>query len=126
MLVRVRVPVITNEVLAGGLVLPLGYCIASGIFTCTANADWVYVKLDTLKRPPERTLRRKWNARTEASAVCSIITCEIVSEKSLSSDNHPPNSHHQREDMHHPPLLGVVAQAFHQRLIHLLLSYGCR
>jgi hypothetical protein len=42
--------------------------------------------------------------------------------------NHPPDSHYQREDMHwhHPPLLSVVAQAFHQRLIRLLLTKALR
>jgi hypothetical protein len=38
---------------------------------------------------------------------------------------HPPDPHHPRKDMHHPALVGVVAQAFHQRVICLLLPYGC-
>jgi hypothetical protein len=39
---------------------------------------------------------------------------------------HPLHSHYHREDMQHPLLLSVVAQAFRQRLVRLLLSYGCR
>jgi hypothetical protein len=56
MLTRVRVRVITNEVFAGSLVLPLGYCNARVVLTCTARDC---VKLDTLKKSPEAHLVEK-------------------------------------------------------------------
>jgi hypothetical protein len=36
MFMRVRVRVISNEVFAGGLILPLGYCSAHVVLPCTA------------------------------------------------------------------------------------------
>jgi hypothetical protein len=56
MRMRVRVQVISNEMFAGGLILPLGYYSARVILTCTAR---VYVKLDTLKRSLEAHLVEK-------------------------------------------------------------------
>ncbi len=56
MLMRGPVRVISNEVFAGSLVLPLGYCSARVVLTCTAR---VCVKLDTLKRSPEAHLVEK-------------------------------------------------------------------
>ena len=50
MFMRVRVRVISNEVFAGGLILPLGYCSAHVVLPCTAM---VCVKLDTVERSPK-------------------------------------------------------------------------
>ncbi len=58
MFMRVRVRVSSTEVLAGGLVLPLG-CNANVVFTGIANAVWVHVKLDSFKRPPKAHLVEK-------------------------------------------------------------------
>ncbi len=56
MLVRVRV--ISNEVFAVGLILPLGYCSAHVVLPCTVTT-MVCVKLDTVKRSPEAHLVEK-------------------------------------------------------------------
>jgi hypothetical protein len=57
-IMRVRVQVNSIEVLAGGMVLPLG-CNADVVFTGSANAVWVHVKLDPLKRSPKAHLAEK-------------------------------------------------------------------
>ncbi len=128
--VRVRVRVVSTEVFAGGLMLPLGDYRAYVVLPCTAM---VCVKLDTVERSPKAHFVEKVecsNRSKRSLLYCNLpvlplnreISEGIVREKSQSS----PDSHYQREDMHHPPLLSVVAQAFHQRLIRLLLTYGCR
>ncbi len=128
---RVRVRVISNEVIAGSLVLPLGYCSARVVLTCTAM---VCVKLDTLKRSPEAHFVEKVECLNRSKRCLLYYNLPVLPlniekfQKGLHVRRvyHPPDSHYQREDMHHPPLLSVIAQAFHQRLIRLLLSYGCR
>jgi hypothetical protein len=81
---RVRVRVISNEVFAGGLILPLGYCSAHVVLPCTAM---VCVKLDTFKRYPELGPEAhfvvKVYARTEAalSALLQFASAPLKIEK---------------------------------------------
>ena len=131
MFMRVRGRVISNEVFAGGLILPLGYCRAHVVLPCTAM---VCVKLDTVKRSTEAQLVEKVkcsNGSKRCLLYCNLPVLPLNIAKFqkglyVRRGNHPPDSHYPREDMYYPPLLGVVAQAFYQRLIRLLLSYGCR
>jgi hypothetical protein len=133
MFLRVRVRVNSTEVLAGGLVLPLG-CNANVVFTGIANAVWLYVKLDSFKRSPKAHLVERvecLDGRKRYLFYCNMPVLPWDIEKLqqgfyVGRVYHPLNSHHQREDMHHPSLLGVVAQAVYQKLKCLLLSYGCR
>ncbi len=133
MFMRVRVRVSSTEVLADGLVLPLG-CNANVVFTGIANAVWVHVKLDSFKRSPKAHLVEKVECLDGSKRYvfhCNMPVLPWDIEKLQQGFYvgilyHSPNSHYQREDMHHPSLLGVVAQALYRRLICLLLSYGCR
>ncbi len=130
--VRVRVRVISNEVFAGGLIVPLGYCSAHVVLPCTTM---VCVKLDAVERSPKASFVEKVecsNRSKRCLLYCNLLVLPLNIEKFqkglyVRRVNHPPDSHYQREDMYHPPWLSVVAQAFHQRLIRLLLSqHGCR
>ncbi len=131
MFMRVRVQVISKEVFAGGLILPLGYCSAHVVLPCTAM---VCVKLHTVKRSPEVHLVEKVECSNRSKRCLLYYNLPVLPlniekfQKGLYVRRvyHPPDSHYQREGMHHPPLLSVIAQAFHQRSICLLLSYGCR
>ncbi len=133
MFMRARVRVNSTEVLAGGLVLPLG-CNANVVFTGIANAAWVHVKLDSFKRSHKAHLVEKVECLDGSKR--HLFYCNMPELpwdiKKLQQGfyvgrvYHPLNSHYQREDMHHPSLLGVVAQAVYQRLICLPLLYGCR
>ncbi len=133
MLKRVRVLVSSTEVLAGGLVLPLG-CNADVVFTGIANAVWVHVKLDWFKRSPKAHPVEKVECLDGSKhylfyCIMPVLRWNIEKlQQGFYGGRvyHPPNFHYQREDMHHPSLLGVVAQAVYQRLICLLLSYCCR
>ncbi len=98
--------------------LPLG-CNANVVFTGIANAVWVHVKLNSFKRSPKAHPVEKVE-RLDGSK-CYLFYCNMPVlpwdiEKLpqgfyVGRVYHSPNSHYQREDMHHPSLLGVVAQA---------------
>ncbi len=128
MFMRVRVRVSSTAVLAGGfkLMLPLG-CNANFVFTGIANAVWVHVKLDLFKRSPKAHLVEKVECLDGSKRYlfyCNMPVLPWDIEPVLPWDieklqqgfyvgrvYHPTNSHYQREDMHNPSLLGVVAQA---------------
>ena len=119
MFMRVRVRVISNEVFAGGLILPLGDCSAYVVLPCTAM---VCVKLDAVERSPKAHFVEKVecsNRSKRCLLYCNLPVLPLNIEKFQNGlyvrrVDHPSDSHYPREDMHHPPLFGVIAQAFHQ------------
>ncbi len=90
------------------------------MLACTANAVWVHVKLDTLKRSAEAHFVEKVECLNGIK--CCLLYCDLpvllldIKKRILTTNGNTCTT----------TLLGVVAQAFRQRLICLLLSHGCR
>ncbi len=113
---RVGVRVSSTEVLARGLMLPLG-CNANVVFSGIANAVWVHAKMDSFKTSPKAHLVEKVECLDGSKRYlfyCNMLVLLWDIEKLqkgfyVGRVYHPPDSHYQREDMYHPSLLGVVA-----------------
>ncbi len=108
MFMRVRVRVISNEVFAGGLILPLGYCSARVVCygLCQAGDDQEVPQSAPCGESGMLEQKQALSALLQfssASVEYLEISEGIAREKSQSSPGF-------LEDMHHPPLLSVIAR----------------